>query len=85
MNVNEDYERILQDNLKDELDWLVDEFELLFKGKKEKSRDDISLGNQIIDNVVDNIKTNNSEELLNLLTTTLNKIEHNFPEFFLLD
>ncbi|GAG75286.1 hypothetical protein ES703_86502 [subsurface metagenome] len=78
----QDYERILQDNLKSELDWLVDEFEMLFKNKKEVSKEEISLGNQILDNVIDNIKTNNNEELLNLLAITLNKIEHDFPEFF---
>ncbi len=79
----QDYERILQDNLKSELEWLEEEFEYLFKGKKEKySQEDISLGNQILDNVIDDIKTNDNEDLLNLLAITLNKIEHDFPEFF---
>jgi hypothetical protein len=82
MTVSADYEKILQDNLKEELEWLEEEFELLFKNKKEKSKDDIFLGNQILDQIIDNIKTNNSEELLNLLTITLNKLERNFPEFF---
>lgn len=79
----QDYERILQDNLKSELEWLEEEFEYLFKGKKEKySQEDISLGNQILDNIIDDIKTNDNEDLLNLLAITLNKIEHDFPEFF---
>lgn len=79
----EDYERILQDNLKDELDWLLDEFEVLFRNKKNKySREDISLGNQILDRVVDNIKANNDEEVLNLLAITINKIEKEYPTFF---
>lgn len=77
------YERILQDNLKSELEWLEEEFEYLFKGKKEKySQEDISLGNQILDNVIDAIKTNDNEDLLNLLAITLNKIEQSYPEFF---
>lgn len=79
----QDYERILQDNLKSELEWLEEEFEYLFKGKKEKySQEDISLGNQILDNIIDDIKTNDNEDLLNLLAITLSKIEHDFPEFF---
>ncbi len=82
MNVNEDYENILQESLRDELEWLETEFELLFKNKEEKSKDDISLGNQILDNVIDNIKTGDNEELLNLLAITLNKIESDYPEFF---
>ena len=82
MNVNEDFEKVLQESLRDELEWLEEEFQLLFKNKKEKSKDDISLGNQILDNVINNIKTGNSEELLNLLAITLNKIESTYPEFF---
>ena len=82
MKVTGDYEKILVDNLKEELEWLEDEFELLFKHKKNYSKEEISLGCQIIDNVIDSIKTNNSEELLNLLTITLDRIEHMYPEFF---
>ncbi|MEE9377611.1 MAG: hypothetical protein V3V33_06205 [Candidatus Lokiarchaeia archaeon] len=79
----QDYEGVLQDSLKSELEWLEKEFEYLFKSKKGKySQEDISLGNQILDNVINGIKTNNSEELLNLLAITLNKIESTYPEFF---
>lgn len=82
MKVSADYDRILVDNFKEELDWLEDEFELLFKHKKNYSKDDIALGNQIIEKIIDNISSNDSEELLNLLTITLNRIEQTYPEFF---
>ena len=36
----------------------------------------------ILHNVIDHIKTNKSEELLNLLAITLIKIEHSYPDFF---
>ena len=78
----QDYERILQDTLKEDLEWLEREFTLLYRYKKIKTKEDIAIGNQILDNVIDSIKANNSEEALNLLTITLNRIEHNFPEFF---
>lgn len=83
MNVSGDYEKILEDNLKAELDWLEQEFDFLFKPKKSKyTKEDLQMGSMILDNVIDNIKTNNSEELLNLLAITLNKIEHFYPDFF---
>ncbi|MFX1345741.1 MAG: hypothetical protein ACFFBC_12635 [Promethearchaeota archaeon] len=85
MNLYGDYEKILEDNLKDELEWLEQEFEFLFKQKRLKktyTKEDISVGNQILDNVIDSIKLTESEELLNLLAMTLNKIEQTFPEFF---
>ncbi len=85
MNLTADYEKILEDNSKEELEWLEAELNLLFKQKMLRgkySKDDISLGNQILDNVIENIKTNESEELLSLLAITLNSIEKQFPEFF---
>ena len=79
---SQNYERILQDNLKSELEWLEEEFELLFKNKKELSKEEKLVGNKILDNVIDGIKLSNDEELLNLLAITLNKIETSYPEFF---
>lgn len=82
MTVSGDYEKIIEDTLKDDLEWLEREFTLLFQYKKVKTKDDISLGNQILDQFIDNIKSNNNEEVLNLLAITLNRIEQSFPEFF---
>ena len=83
MNVSGDYEKILEDTLKDELEWLEQEFELLFRDKKSKyTREDITMATSILDNVIDNIKTNSNEQLLNLLAITLSKIEHTYPDFF---
>jgi len=83
INVNGDYEGLLEDNLKEELTWLEEEFSFLFKSKRNKyTKYELSLGSKILDNVIDIIKKNNSEELLNLLAITLNKIEHSYPSFF---
>ena len=83
ININCDYEGLLEDNLKEELTWLEEEFNFLFKSKRNKyTKYELSLGSKILDNLIDNIKTNNSEELLSLLAITLNKIEHTYPSFF---
>ena len=83
MNTSGNYEKLLEDNLKEELTWLEEEFNFLFKSKKDKyTKNDYKTGSMILDNVIDNIKTNNSEELLNLLAITLNSLEHKYPEFF---
>ena len=78
----QDLEKVLEDNLRDDLTWLEREFNLLFRYKKVKTEDDIALGNQILDQFVDNIKINSNEDTLNLLAITLNRIEQEFPEFF---
>lgn len=83
MNINGDYEGLIESSLKEELTWLEEEFNFLFKFKKDQyTKEEITMGSMILDNVVNNIKNNNSEELLNLLAITLNKIEHTYPAFF---
>jgi len=83
MSVNENYNRILEDTIKEELIWLEQEFDFLFKAKKEGSTEnDIKMGNQILNNVIDNINISNNKDLLNFLTLTLDKIEQTYPQFF---
>ena len=48
----------------------------------EITKNDITIGNKILDNIIENIKENRSEELLNLLAITLNKIEQRYPQLF---
>ncbi|HDZ19588.1 hypothetical protein LCGC14_1634990 [marine sediment metagenome] len=82
MRISGDYEKILEDNLKDELEWLEEEFKLLFKDKKNYSKDDILIGNIILDKLTNNARSNDSEEVLNMLAVTLNRIEQTYPAFF---
>ena len=76
------YEEILFSSLRDDLEWLEREFSLIFKYKNPKTQEDIKMANRILDQVIDNIKNTNSEEALNLLAITLNRIEESYPEFF---
>ena len=83
MSVSGNYNRILEDTIKDELIWLEQEFNYLFRNKKEGfTENDIKIGNQILNNVIDNINISNNKDLLNLLTLTLDKIEQTYPQFF---
>ena len=82
MRISGDYEKILEDNFKEELEWLEEELSILFKDKKNYSENDIIIGNSILDNVIDSIRSNDNEEVLNLLAITLNKIEQTYPLFF---
>ncbi|MFX0030131.1 MAG: hypothetical protein ACFE8B_13035 [Candidatus Hermodarchaeota archaeon] len=85
MNLQADYDKLLEDNARENLEWLEEEFSCLFKQKQLRhcyTKDDISMGNQILDNVIGNIKENENEQTLNLLAITLNKLERTYPEFF---
>ena len=82
MRVSGNFEKILENNLLEELEWLEDEFKLLFKDKKNFTKDDISLGNSILDRLLDSIKSSDKEDVLNMLAITLNRIEQTYPDFF---
>ena len=83
MSVSRNYNRILEDTIKEELIWLEQEFNYLFRDKKEGfTENDIKMGNQILNNVIDNINISNNKDLLNFLTLTLDKIEQIYPQFF---
>lgn len=83
MSVSRNYNRILEDTIKEELIWLEQEFNYLFRDKKEGfTENDIKMGNQILNNVIDNINISNNKDLLNFLTLTLDKIEQTYPQFF---
>ena len=82
MRVSGNFEKILEDNLLEELEWLEDEFKLLFKDKKNFTKDDISLGNSILDKMLDSIQSQDNEDVLNMLAITLNRIEQTYPDFF---
>jgi hypothetical protein len=77
-----DFEKYLEDSIKEDLDWIEREFVLQFRYKKIKTKQEIEMGNKIIDHFIDNVKSNNNENALNLLAITLNRIEQEFPEFF---
>jgi hypothetical protein len=77
-----EYEKYLDDSIKEDLEWVEREFTLQFRYKKIKSKQEIAMGNQILDHLIDHVKSNNSENALNLLAITLNRIEQEYPEFF---
>jgi cell division FtsZ-interacting protein ZapD len=77
------YEHILEENLRNELLWLEEEFDILFKSKKDElTQEDIQLGNQILNNVIDNLNLINNEDLLTSLALSLERIENSYPDFF---
>ncbi|MFX0043299.1 MAG: hypothetical protein ACFE8L_10330 [Candidatus Hodarchaeota archaeon] len=83
MSVSGNYNRILVDTIKEELIWLEQEFNYLFRNKKEGyTENDIKMGNQILNNIIDNINISDNKDLLNFLTLTLDKIEQTYPQFF---
>ncbi|MFX1313908.1 MAG: hypothetical protein ACFFHD_15060 [Promethearchaeota archaeon] len=78
-----DYEDLLEDSLIEELEWLKEEFEFLFKSRKHHPTDkDKQLANQMIENVFNKIDFLDDKQINNFFIEALENIEHNFPKFF---
>ncbi|KKK44669.1 hypothetical protein LCGC14_1707160 [marine sediment metagenome] len=83
MNVSLKYHEILEENLIVELEWLKEEFEILFQFKLEKyTKLDVDTANRILDYFLENKDEYNNIMLLNLLDKVKEDIEKMDPDLF---
>ena len=83
MHLHGDYEAIMENNLLEQLNWLKNEFDFLFKFKKNKiSPEDRKLARRIIDNFIDCINIVDNERMLEILSEALETLEFDYPELF---
>ena len=83
MEVSIDYYQVLEEGLKKELVWLIDEFKILFKSKMEiKPQKDRKLANEILDYILENTLVSDNIILYNLFTETMENIENMYPDLF---
>jgi len=83
MRVSINYHEILEEFLTKELDWLKEEFEILFKSKMERfTINDKKIANDIINYILENTYVYDNLILLNLLNEALEKIEKNYVNLF---
>ncbi|MFX1427073.1 MAG: hypothetical protein ACFFBE_11520 [Promethearchaeota archaeon] len=83
LKVSVKYHEILEEGLIEELEWLKEEFILLFKSKVEKytERDRI-IANDIMDYVMENMYVYDNMIFLTLFTETIESIEKMYPNLF---
>jgi len=83
MNVSLNYHEILEENLVVELEWLEEEFELLFQSKLDKyTKMDVKTANSILDYILENNYRYDNIQLLNLLNKVKENIENMYPDLF---
>ncbi|MFW9952128.1 MAG: hypothetical protein ACFFKA_18560 [Candidatus Thorarchaeota archaeon] len=83
MKVSVKYHEILEEDLKEELIWLIEEFQILFKSKLEKySEKDKEIANKILDYMLNNTYAYESIQLYNLLFDAIENIEKTYPNLF---
>jgi len=83
MYVHGDYEEILETCVEEDFQWLIEEFNVLFRFKNHKFNEkDMKLANQLIDFCIESIDPSDNNKILNLLSETLKYIARSYPEFF---
>ena len=81
MKVNVNYNEILEEDLKEELEWLEEEFEILFK-LRENNKKDKKLANDILDYFFEIYFVYDNVTLLHLLNKISDDLEKTYPALF---
>jgi len=83
MEVSINYNQALEESLRKELLWLIEEFKILFKSKVEiDPKNDKKLANEILDFFLENTLVYDNIILYNLFTKTMENIEKMYPDLF---
>ena len=83
MRVNLNYYEILEETLIEKMEWLKEEFEIMFAPKTGKfTIKDKKIANDIIDYVLEHNYGYDNNILLNLLNEVIENIEKKFPDLF---
>lgn len=83
MRISVNYHEILEESLTEELEWLKEEFIIMFKSKLQKyTEKDRLTANNILDYAMENMYVSDNIILLTLFTETLENIERMYPTLF---
>ena len=81
--MNLDFKDLLDDYLFDELEWLTNEFNYLFKEKQSNyNKDDINIANHLIKNISEINYISNNHRAEDLISWTIEKIKIEYSELF---
>lgn len=83
MKVSVNYHEILEESLIEEIEWMNEEFSILFKSKVQKYTErDRKTATRILDYIMDNVYVYDSLILLTLFTEAIENIEKMYPSLF---
>jgi hypothetical protein len=81
MKISVNFSHLLLENSLEDLDWLKNEFMMLF-GKKELYEDDIGLAKNVLDYFIENLMLHQDGIFLERLSETLKELQSNYPNLF---
>jgi len=82
-DMNLDFQDLLDDYLFDELEWLTNEFNYLFKEKESKySLIDLEIANHLLKKIAEINFISNNDRAAELISWTIEKIQLEYSELF---
>ncbi|TXT59668.1 MAG: hypothetical protein BAJALOKI3v1_1030013 [Promethearchaeota archaeon] len=81
MKISVNFSHLLLKNSLEELNWLKNEFVILF-GKKELYEEDIILARNVLDYFIENLMLHQDGVFLERLSETLKELQSNYPNLF---
>ena len=82
-NLNLDFEDLLDDYFFDELEWLTNEFNYLFKERETNyNKSDLEIANHLIRKISEINLISNNERAVELISWTIEKIKLEYSELF---
>ena len=83
MNISADFEKLLEDSIKHQIEWYVEEFnELYGTNGRNYSRLDKSIANHILSKLTEDIDFKNNDTMLIYLAEAIETIRMTYPAFF---
>jgi len=77
------YHDILEENLVLEMEWLKEEFEILFESKREEvTVKDKKIANDLLNYILENANVHDNFILLNVMDEITTNIEKSYPSLF---
>jgi len=78
--VGDNLDDLIEDNIADELLWLREEFDFLFRFKKNNyTKSDNNLANRIIESTISRLSGNIDDKLVDLLSNVIESIVSTYP------
>jgi len=83
MKVSVKFYEILEENLREEIKWLKEEFKILFKSKIDNYNEkDKKMANDILNHIIENSDVYDNMILQTLFTEAIENIEKMYPNLF---
>ena len=83
MNISADFDKLLEDSLKHQIEWYVEEFnELYGTNGEDPSKLDKSIAIHILNTLTENIDFKNNDRMLIFLAEAIETIRMTYPAFF---